>query len=167
MMTGKEFNEIYNIFFKFFQKDVLRHEGGYVNHPNDKGGETKYGISSRVWKDKIKNIKELTEYQAFLIYFVEYFLNTFILDVWNETKNFQLVSKLVDMNINIGLQKTQQIYQKAIELLGIEARNTQEFIDVLIKLQKEHYESIVRKNPKQEVFLRGWYKRAEYRGFQQ
>jgi len=26
---------------------VLAHEGGYVNDPNDPGGETKYGISKR------------------------------------------------------------------------------------------------------------------------
>lgn len=27
---------------------VLRHEGGYVNHPQDPGGETNYGITKRV-----------------------------------------------------------------------------------------------------------------------
>jgi len=26
---------------------LIGHEGGYVNHPNDPGGETKYGISRR------------------------------------------------------------------------------------------------------------------------
>ena len=25
--------------------DILRREGGYVNHPADKGGPTKYGIT--------------------------------------------------------------------------------------------------------------------------
>jgi lysozyme family protein len=27
---------------------ILKHEGGYVNHPNDPGGETNYGITKRV-----------------------------------------------------------------------------------------------------------------------
>lgn len=27
---------------------VLKHEGGYVNHPSDPGGETNYGITKRV-----------------------------------------------------------------------------------------------------------------------
>ena len=30
---------------------VLEHEGGYVNHPSDPGGETKYGISKRAYPD--------------------------------------------------------------------------------------------------------------------
>ena len=27
--------------------DVIRREGGYVNHPADKGGPTKYGITHK------------------------------------------------------------------------------------------------------------------------
>lgn len=27
---------------------VLKHEGGYVNHPDDPGGETNYGVTARV-----------------------------------------------------------------------------------------------------------------------
>ena len=37
---------------------VLEHEGGYVNDPHDRGGETKYGISKRAHNDV--NIKTLT-----------------------------------------------------------------------------------------------------------
>lgn len=165
-MNSKEFIELYNLFWNFFVKDILRHEGGYVNHPNDTGGETKYGISRRVWGEKVKNVKDLTEYQAFLIYLVEYFLKTFIFDVWLETNNFKVVSKIVDMAINIGVSKAKQIYDKAVAMLGRNSQNTNEFLDVLVRLQKEYYETIVSKNPSQRVFLNGWLKRAEYRGFE-
>ena len=30
---------------------VLEHEGGYVNDPDDAGGETKYGIAKRWYPD--------------------------------------------------------------------------------------------------------------------
>ena len=31
--------------FEKIVKEVIEHEGGYVNDPDDRGGETKYGIS--------------------------------------------------------------------------------------------------------------------------
>lgn len=35
-------------FDKAFEK-LIGHEGGYVNHPDDPGGGTKYGISKRAY----------------------------------------------------------------------------------------------------------------------
>jgi lysozyme family protein len=32
-------------------KIVLKHEGGYVNHPKDPGGRTNLGVTQRVWED--------------------------------------------------------------------------------------------------------------------
>ena len=31
-----------------FRDVALHHEGGYVNHPNDPGGETNLGVTKRV-----------------------------------------------------------------------------------------------------------------------
>jgi len=47
-------------------RSILRHEGGYVNNPNDPGGETKYGISKRSYPNV--DIKNLTPEQALEIY---------------------------------------------------------------------------------------------------
>lgn len=53
---------------KFYQliDRVLAHEGGYVNNPNDPGGETKFGISKRSYPRL--NIKELTREDAIELY---------------------------------------------------------------------------------------------------
>ena len=41
---------------------VLEHEGGYVNDPYDKGGETKFGIAKRWYPDvDIKNLTKSLE----------------------------------------------------------------------------------------------------------
>ena len=32
-------------------KILLKHEGGYVNHPRDPGGRTNLGVTQRVWED--------------------------------------------------------------------------------------------------------------------
>jgi lysozyme family protein len=49
---------------------VLRYEGGYVNHPEDPGGETKYGISKRSYPNE--DIKNLTLERALQIYHENY-----------------------------------------------------------------------------------------------
>lgn len=45
---------------------VLIHEGGYVNNPEDPGGETNFGIAKR-WHPEL-DIKNLTKEQAAEIY---------------------------------------------------------------------------------------------------
>lgn len=49
---------------------VLGHEGGYVNNPNDPGGETNWGISKRSYPHL--DIKNLTRDQAREIYFRDF-----------------------------------------------------------------------------------------------
>jgi lysozyme family protein len=45
---------------------VIGHEGGYVNDPNDPGGETQWGISKRSYPHL--NIRMLTRAEAMGIY---------------------------------------------------------------------------------------------------
>ena len=49
---------------------LIGHEGGYVNHPRDPGGETKFGISKRQYPGE--NIKEMTLVRAKDIYQRDY-----------------------------------------------------------------------------------------------
>lgn len=49
---------------------VIGNEGGYVNNPNDKGGETKYGISKKQYPHV--DIPNLTLEQARDIYYKDY-----------------------------------------------------------------------------------------------
>ena len=43
-------------------KMLLHHEGGYVNHPKDPGGETNLGVTKRVYEKwgGTKDMKDLT-----------------------------------------------------------------------------------------------------------
>ena len=50
-----------------------RIEGGYVNDPNDPGGETKYGISKRSYPSV--DIRNLTKEQAKSIYFRDFWFS--------------------------------------------------------------------------------------------
>ena len=51
-------------------KFILKHEGGYVNHPRDPGGETKYGVSKKAFPEL--DIKNLTVENALEIYYENY-----------------------------------------------------------------------------------------------
>ena len=47
-------------------EDLIGHEGGYVDHPDDPGGETKYGISKRSYPGE--DIRNMTLERAKEIY---------------------------------------------------------------------------------------------------
>lgn len=57
---------------------VIQSEGGYVNHPSDRGGPTKYGITLATlaaWRGKkvtAEDVKQLTREEAFNIYYKRY-----------------------------------------------------------------------------------------------
>lgn len=53
---------------------LIEREGGYVNNPNDPGGETKYGISKRSYPHV--DIPNLTKEQAKDIYRQDFYLKT-------------------------------------------------------------------------------------------
>ena len=40
--------------FEFCLAQVLKHEGGFVNHPQDPGGMTNLGVTKRVWETWVK-----------------------------------------------------------------------------------------------------------------
>ena len=75
---------------------VLEHEGGYVNHPSDPGGETKYGISKRAYPDV--DIAELTKDDA---------ANLYKRDYWDRIKGDELpvgvACVVMDYAVNSGI----------------------------------------------------------------
>ena len=85
---------------------VLEHEGGYVNDPDDPGGETKYGISKKAYPDE--DIKELTVERAKELYKRDY---------WDRYRTGDLPDRLrhiyVDMCINMGGGRAIKILQEA------------------------------------------------------
>lgn len=60
------------ITFNMAANYITATEGGYVNHPSDPGGETKYGISKRAFPNE--DIASLTVARASELYRVHYWL---------------------------------------------------------------------------------------------
>jgi len=86
---------------------LIGHEGGYVNDPNDPGGETKWGISKRSYPNL--NIRDLTREDAKLIY---------LRDFWEPVNMANLhddvVWQLFDFAVNSGIQTTIRAFQRAL-----------------------------------------------------
>jgi lysozyme family protein len=156
-----KFNEVIKL--------VLKNEGGYVNDPNyDKGGETKYGISKRAHPEV--DIKNLTIDGALDIYRRLY---------WNPSKAEKLMPELryqyFDFVVNAGQGNAVKVLQKACngklkqsEKIAVDGRIGRMTIGASEKLEESrlkaykllYYANIVLKNPMQEKFWYGWYRRV-------
>ena len=138
---------------------VRMNEGGYVNHPNDRGGETKYGISSRWYPNE--NIKNLTQERADMILFKDY---------WKDTNIYQLPDEIADIVLDDSIVQGQPTAIKNLQrALGIEddgiiGPNTLDAVDkVNLKTLKERFienvkdveEQYLNNDPTQRVFERG------------
>ena len=109
MSPGKIISDIR--FSLIFQK-LMDIEGGYVNDPNDPGGETHYGISKTYHPDV--DIKKLTLQEAMEIYRNEYWLRP----GFDKITNIQLAEKVFIFGVNPGVKKAGVNLQLAANVLG-------------------------------------------------
>ena len=145
--------------------EVLVNEGGYINDPSDKGGETKFGISKRAYPNV--DIKNLTTGEAKAIYKKDY---------WDKIKGDDIKSDLTayeifDTAVNMGIRTAGKLAQIVLKvypdgIIGNKTLNALNSIDedVFIsnyKLAKiARYIYITKKNPKNRKFFFGWINRA-------
>jgi hypothetical protein len=114
-----------------------KEDGGYTNDPEDPGGETKWGISKRAHPEL--DIKRLTPEKALEIYAKDY---------WEKCGcdqiDFPLNVLVFDTAVNIGPAR-------ALGWLKA-SKDTGEYLN----FRKQHYISIINKDPPKVRFLRGW-----------
>lgn len=84
---------------------IFSHEGGYINHPKDPGGETKYGISKRAYPNE--DIRNLTKERAKEIYLRDY---------WNKIRGDilkpQIAAVVMDIAVNCGVDRAIKMLQR-------------------------------------------------------
>lgn len=163
--------------FKKYFPTLIKHEGGYVNDPNDKGGATNLGITLAVWvangydKDRDGDIDKddvrlINQEDAYFIAKKLY---------WDPVKgdliNNQVIAEFIfDWAYNSG---TKNVIRKVQQLIGVKddgiigprtiaainSANQKELFDRLKARRESFYRAIVRKNPSQQKFLKGWLNR--------
>ena len=94
--------------WQYCLETILHHEGGYVNHPEDPGGETNLGVTKRVYEEfgGTKDMKDLTVEDVEPIYKKNY---------WDRVKADQLPSGLdlcvFDFGVNAGTGRSAKFLQ--------------------------------------------------------
>jgi len=121
---------------------VLKWEGGYVNHPNDPGGETNYGISKRAYPSL--DIKNLTKKDATAIDYFDYW-RPMDLDKFE----FGLAVSIFDAAINVGVGRVRSWLREFHVPVTAE----------LFNARREQYYKDLAKEPRFSVFLKGWLNR--------
>ena len=148
---------------------ILHHEGGYVNHPKDPGGETNLGVTKRVYEEwgGTKDMKDLLVEDVNPIYKKNY---------WDKCKCDDLPNGLdlcvFDFGVNAGPGRAAKFLQRMIGTTvdGGIGPNTLKAVDTYVEetgleTAIENYQS-ARQSYYEELstfdtFGKGWTRRVE------
>lgn len=124
---------------------ILKVEGGWSNHPSDRGGATKYGIIESVAKKHGISVANITLSQAIKIYYTDYWIASGADKAPNP--------------LNLAIMNS---YVNSGRKWSVVGSNPQEQAANYIKSQDNYYTQIYTSNPSQTVFKSGWHRRTEY-----
>jgi len=124
---------------------ILKVEGGWSNHPSDRGGATKYGIIESEAKRHGLNVSALTLPQAIKIYYTDYWIASGADKAPNP--------------LNLAIMNS---YVNSGKKWSINGSSPQEQAINYINQQDSYYTQIYTSNPSQTVFKSGWHRRTEY-----
>lgn len=153
-------------------KRLFELEGGYSNHPSDRGGETKYGISRRAYPDL--DIAGLTLEEAKQIYFRDYWLRLRL----DAVLVSDVAGEIFEQGVHFGVKGATENAQRAMNYLGAKLEvdglmgpktlraingylDTEILLKVLNGVQFARYLDEAEKHPEQKIFARGWLRRIE------
>ncbi|WEK45096.1 MAG: glycosyl hydrolase 108 family protein [Candidatus Sphingomonas colombiensis] len=98
-------------------EDVLAHEGGYVNNPNDTGGVTNFGITEKVARANgfTGDMRAMTRDFARGVYMKQYVIAPGFDKVG--ALSMSVAAEMVDTGVNMGPSVAGRFLQRALSLL--------------------------------------------------
>jgi len=173
--------------FKIAYDKTADFEGGYVNDPDDNGGETYKGIARNFWEkwqgwvivDKYKQVAhnraelgKILDGNAELQSFVEAFYKK---NFWDEVRgdditDQEVANNIYDFAVNSGVGRASRYAQRVVgavedgdignnSIKAINAYDAEMFVHAFKKAREGFYRKIVDNNPSQAKFLYGWLSR--------
>jgi lysozyme family protein len=152
-------------------EELLRTEGGYVNDPDDKGGETNWGISKKSYPNL--DIKNLTRSDAIAIYRRDYY------NSYYDQMNYGLAYQMFDWGVNSGTSRPARAIQalcvahgQAIKVDGVfgpatfaavKAVGDSVLLPEMQYVRNAFYDNVSRQG-NQAKFIVGWLNRVRGKG---
>lgn len=164
--------------------DTVGIEGGYVDHKDDSGGKTRYGITQYVAETHGYDVRHLTQAQAVDIYQRSYWdkLNLDEIALQSEI----ITQELFDTGVNMGVPRSAEFLQRTLNVLNQKGRwfadlkvdgsigpKTQNalksyfnkrgskgevvLLNMLNALQGAFYIELAERREKDESFIYGWF----------
>ncbi|HAV7897385.1 TPA: glycoside hydrolase family 108 protein [Escherichia coli] len=98
--------------------EILGKEGGYVNHPDDKGGPTKWGITEKVARAHgyLGDMRNLTRGQALEILEADYWYGPRFDQVANLSPD--IAAELCDTGVNMGPSVASKMLQRWLNVFN-------------------------------------------------
>jgi lysozyme family protein len=148
---------------------VLRHEGGYVDHPKDPGGATNLGCTKKVWEEWVghevtkDDIRALTIADVSPLYKERY---------WDKCRGDDLPRgvdfAVFDLAINSGVGRAGKLLQRAVgvaadgaigpaTLAAVANANPRELATKICELRLAFLQAL----PTWETFGKGWGRRVK------
>lgn len=157
--------------FKKYVPRLLQLEGGYVDHPDDKGGPTNRGVTLRTYQDHFGQHKTVVDLKNLSHEEWEHIMKT---GYWDKCKADQIESQAVaeitvDWCINsgmVGLRRVQELVGAKpdgiagpITLSLINSSDPRLLFERIKAARNQFYINRVKLNPSQKVFMPGWMNR--------
>lgn len=154
---------------------LLKREGGYVNHPRDRGAATNMGITQRtytMWRVSqnlgYKDVRDITKAEATAIYKVKY---------WDEARCEDVPESLQEIHfdsaVNHGVSRAIKLLQEASGVVvdgifGAKTLAASTKIDVHLLFARyviaryDFYGEIIDRDRSQLEFITGWMRRMRH-----
>lgn len=164
--------------------NVINAEKGYVHHPDDSGGPTKYGITEKTARfyGYEGDMRDLPSQFAFEVYAAIYWYavgGDFLLAM-----SESIAAEVVDTAVNTGPHKAGEILQRSLNVLNLKGelyddlkadgivgertlyalesylahRDEVTLVKMLNVLQGAFYVELAERREKDESFIYGWFK---------
>lgn len=160
---------------------LLEHEGGFVNHPDDPGGMTNYGVTAKTYQRWLSETRDLADEvddpwpeditEAFIKGIpMDHVYQIYKQEYWNRVNGDSLPSGIdwcvFDWAVNSGTGRSSRALQKAVEVTAdgaigpmtmraVKSYNQEDLIEHFYQRRQRFYEGL----KTFETFGRGWSRR--------